>query len=156
LTRDKPAASRTRVTLRGGRTVTIPERELPAIPPPPPPPDPNWPYSPEADPLEQTLAAALPHYLAIRAKGSTPGEGGPSFPIADRSAKAFQAAAGLALKYWPAAILFELIGSDSHFPAARLASDGLPESATLLRLAVPILEIWTKVTPRQAPPGWKP
>jgi hypothetical protein len=138
--------SKTHMTLKEGKVSAI--EVLPrAAPQPIPEPDPNWPYNPEAQAIAFTLTRALQHFQAIRAKGSTPLEGGPSFPIAERTAEAFAAAAELAQEFWPVANTFEIVGSDAHFPSARMVSDGLPDTATMLRLALPIAEFTLKHAP---------
>lgn len=144
--------STSRITIKHGKA-SLTEAN-PAPDPPPEDPNPEWPYKPKAEKVQEILRRALPHFLAIRAAGSTPLEGGPSFPIATRSREAFEAAAAEALAYWPAATQFEIVGSDSHFPAARLTSDGLPETAILLRLAVVVAQLRTKDQHREAPAGW--
>ena len=126
---------------REGRYIAklLPDPPQPVPPPEPKPPRLN-PFDPPAATIAQWANTAINHFVAIRATGSTPAAGGPSWPVdpLPTSAEAIAWVIQQAEAWWPNARSFDLIGGDIAYKSAEASDDseGMADGMNRLRNAV--------------------
>jgi hypothetical protein len=128
----------------------------------PPKPPRDWPYNPDEATMLAWVNTAVNHYIHIRATGSLPAIGGPSWPITNLPATAagFRQAAQAAEQWWPNARSFDLLGGDLEYKGEDETTLGLAPGMKRLRNAAIITTFAVldrpPVTPPAPPPAAEP
>jgi hypothetical protein len=130
---------------------------LPPLPEPAPPPSPRIkPYDPPAEIAAQWANTAINHFVAVRATGSLPEIGGPSWPVTlPASPEGIAWTLEQAEKWWPNARSFDLIGGDLEYKSGggNQEDESLAAGMNRLRNAAVITTIAVVDRPPVVPPA---